>query len=69
MGEKVLVAYGSKHGMTAQIAERIGKVLRGEGVDAEVASADRANAPGGYRAVVLGAGVRSGAPVIPSVFF
>ena len=60
MSDKVLVAYGSKHGMTAEIAERIGKVLRGEGVDAEVASADRAGAPAGYRAVVLGAGVYAG---------
>ena len=60
MGDKVLVAYGSKHGMTAEIAERIGKVLRDQGVDAEVASADRAGAPGGYRALVLGGGVYAG---------
>ena len=26
MSDSVLVAYGSKHGMTAEIAERIGKV-------------------------------------------
>lgn len=60
MSDKVLVAYGSKHGMTAEIAERIGKVLRGEGIDAEVAGADRAGAPSGYRAVVLGGGVYAG---------
>ncbi len=60
MGEKVLVAYGSKHGMTAEIAERIAKVLCDQGVDAEVASVERAGAPSGYRAVVLGAGVYAG---------
>jgi menaquinone-dependent protoporphyrinogen oxidase len=60
MSGRVLVAYGSKHGMTAEIAERIGKVLRGEGIDADVASAGRAGAPAGYRAVVLGAGVYAG---------
>lgn len=60
MSDKVLVAYGSKHGMTAEIAERIGKVLRDQGVDAEVASAGRAGAPSGYRAVVLGGGVYAG---------
>jgi menaquinone-dependent protoporphyrinogen oxidase len=60
MGDKVLVAYGSKHGMTAEIAERVAKVLRGEGVEADVASADRAGGPAGYRAVVLGAGVYAG---------
>ena len=60
MSDKVLVAYGSKHGMTAEIAERIAKVLRGQGIEADVASADRAGAPAGYRAVVLGAGVYAG---------
>lgn len=60
MSDKVLVAYGSKHGMTAEIAERIGKVLRGEGIDTDVASADRAGAPDEYRAIVLGAGVYAG---------
>ena len=60
MSDKVLVAYGSKHGMTAEIAERIAKVLRGQGIEADVASADRAGAPAGYRAIVLGAGVYAG---------
>jgi menaquinone-dependent protoporphyrinogen oxidase len=60
MSDKVLVAYGSKHGMTAEIAERIAEVLRGQGIEADVASADRAGAPAGYRAVVLGAGVYAG---------
>lgn len=60
MSDMVLVAYGSKHGMTAEIAERIGKVLRDQGVEAEVASARRAAGPTGYRAVVLGAGVYAG---------
>jgi len=60
MSDKVLVAYGSKHGMTAEIAERIGKVLRDQGVEAEVASAASAGAPSGYRAVVLGGGIYAG---------
>lgn len=60
MSDSVLVAYGSKHGMTAEIAERIGKVLRQEGLEVDVAPAGRAGHPSGYRAVVLGAGVYAG---------
>lgn len=41
---KVLVVYGSRHGGTKGIAERIGEVLRTRGVDATVAPADRVNA-------------------------
>ncbi len=60
MSDKVLVAYGSKHGMTAEIAERIGKVIRERGFDVDVASADKAKDPAGYRAVILGSGVYAG---------
>jgi menaquinone-dependent protoporphyrinogen oxidase len=35
----VLVVYGSRHGGTQGIAERIGEVLRGEGLDARVSPA------------------------------
>ena len=41
---KVLVVYGSRHGGTKGIAERIGEVLKGRGVDATVAAAGRVNA-------------------------
>ena len=38
---KVLVVYGSRHGGTRGIAERIGDVLRTERLDADVAAADQ----------------------------
>ena len=38
---KVLVVYASRHGGTRGIAERIGEVLQADGLDAQVASADR----------------------------
>jgi menaquinone-dependent protoporphyrinogen oxidase len=41
---KVLVVYGSRHGGTKGIAERIGEVLKTRGVDATVAAAGRVNA-------------------------
>jgi menaquinone-dependent protoporphyrinogen oxidase len=58
--DRVLVAYGTKHGATAEIAEAIGKALRGAGlaVDVERASGVRSVEP--YRAVVLGSAVYAG---------
>jgi menaquinone-dependent protoporphyrinogen oxidase len=59
---KVLVVYGSRHGGTRGIAERVGDVLRIEGADAVVAAADRV-APDDVRtadAFVVGSGVYMG---------
>lgn len=60
MKEKVLVAYGSKHGMTAEIAERLGRVMREAGLDADVKPAGKAGKPAAYGAVVLGSAVYAG---------
>jgi menaquinone-dependent protoporphyrinogen oxidase len=57
---QVLVAYGTKYGATAEIAERIGEVLRQAGLGTDVRSADRAGDLGSYKAVVLGSGVYIG---------
>ena len=57
---KALVVYGSRHGGTQGIAERIGEVLRAEGVDAVVASADHARDVGSADAFVIGSGVYMG---------
>jgi menaquinone-dependent protoporphyrinogen oxidase len=56
---RVLVVYGSRHGGTQGIAERIGEVLRADGLDAVVSAADevedvRADA------YVIGSGVYMG---------
>ena len=60
MSDRVLVAYGSKHGATRGIAERIGEVLHGAGLQADVMPADPATDLSPYRAVVLGSGVYAG---------
>jgi menaquinone-dependent protoporphyrinogen oxidase len=60
MQKKVLVAYGTKYGATAEIAERIGEVLAGTGLTCEVRSADKVSALSAYSAVVLGSGVYIG---------
>ncbi len=57
---RVLVAYSSKYGATAGIAERIGEVLRRQGVQADVSSVDRVADVTPYNAVVLGSGVYAG---------
>jgi menaquinone-dependent protoporphyrinogen oxidase len=60
MDEKVLVAYGTKYGATAEIAEKIGEVLRQAGLPTDVLPADRAGDLGAYEAVVLGSAVYIG---------
>jgi menaquinone-dependent protoporphyrinogen oxidase len=60
MDNRVLVAYATKYGATAEIAERIGQTLQQTGFDATVAPAERAGDPAGYSAVVLGSAVYAG---------
>ena len=57
---QVLVAYASKYGATAEIAEKIGQVLDQEGLVAEVLPADRVGDLAPYQAVVLGSAVYIG---------
>jgi menaquinone-dependent protoporphyrinogen oxidase len=55
--EQVLVAYGSKYGATAGIAEKIGQVLRDAGLPTVVLPAGQVRDLTQYRAVVLGSAV------------
>jgi menaquinone-dependent protoporphyrinogen oxidase len=60
MEKKVLVAYASKYGATAEIAEKIGEVLQESGLTVDVVAADKAGDPSSYAAVVLGSAVYMG---------
>ena len=60
MDVRVLVAYASKYGATAEIAEKIGEVLRQAGLQADVLPADRVKDLTPYKAVVLGSAVYIG---------
>ena len=60
MTNNVLVAYATKYGATAEIAERIGQTLRTIGTEVDVVPADKAGDPAGYAAVVLGSAVYAG---------
>jgi menaquinone-dependent protoporphyrinogen oxidase len=66
---KVLVAYASKHGATAEIAEAIAEVLRSSGHDTDVAAAEIAPAPDGYEAVVLGSALYAGSWLEPATTY
>jgi menaquinone-dependent protoporphyrinogen oxidase len=54
---RVLVAYASKHGSTAQIAHAIAERLRTEGLEADCMDVHDAKKLDGYGAVVLGSAV------------
>lgn len=58
--KRVLVAYGSKHGATAGIADELGKTLREDRFDTAVQSADSVTDLNGYDAVVLGGALYAG---------
>jgi len=58
--KKVLVVYASRHGATRGIAQRIGDVLRTEGLEVDVAPADHAAGVGTADAVVVGSAIYMG---------
>lgn len=60
MDIQVLVAYATKYGATAEIAEKIGQVLRQAGLQADVVRADRVTDLPRYQAVILGSAVYIG---------
>ncbi len=57
MENGVLVAYASKHGMTAEIAAKIGETLRQSGLQADVMPVKNIRDLATYKAVVLGSAV------------
>lgn len=58
--KKVLVAYASKYGSTAEIAAAIGGTLSEKGLDVKVVSAEAVSTIQPYDAVVLGSAVYAG---------
>ena len=58
--DRVLVAYGTKHGATAEIAEAIAKWLSSAGIEVDAQRARQVRSLDPYRAVVLGSAVYVG---------
>jgi menaquinone-dependent protoporphyrinogen oxidase len=54
MGSRVLVAYASRNGSTAEIAQAIGKELRLAGLETTVSDLNSVTELEGYNAVVIG---------------
>lgn len=57
---RVLVAAASKHGATAEIADRIGATLEEKGLEVTVAPAEQVTGIEDYQALVLGSAVYAG---------
>ena len=57
---RVLVAYASKYGATAEIAEAVGKGLRDAGLTVDVTAVGDVGSIDGHDAVVLGSGLYMG---------
>ena len=57
---RILVAAGSKHGGTTEIANRIGDTLRDRGFDTTVAESGQVRSVQGFDVVVLGSAVYAG---------
>lgn len=55
---RVLVAYASKHGATAEIAQAIGEALNAMGLAADVRPAREVRTLDAYRAVIVGSAVQ-----------
>jgi menaquinone-dependent protoporphyrinogen oxidase len=69
MPGKVLVAYATKYGSTAEIAGAIGEALRGEGLEADVLSVKEVGSVEPYRAVVIGSPIYMGRLLSDAVRF
>src|SRR4051812_33664777 len=63
MAARILVAYASRAGSTAEAAEAIGQVLRGGGLDVDVRLVKEAPGVLAYDALVLGSAVWAGKPL------
>jgi menaquinone-dependent protoporphyrinogen oxidase len=60
MAVKVLVAYGSKYGSTKEIAEKVGEVLKQEGLQVDVLSADKVKDVTDYQGIIIGSAMYIG---------
>jgi menaquinone-dependent protoporphyrinogen oxidase len=56
----ILVAYGTKHGSTREVAEVVAAELRTRGLEVDVLPAEQAHAVGDYDGVVIGGALYAG---------
>jgi menaquinone-dependent protoporphyrinogen oxidase len=69
MSQRILVAYASRAGSTADVAEAIGSVLRESGAEVDVRPVHDARGLAGYDALVLGSAIWAGKPLPEALGF
>src|SRR5436190_23036122 len=60
MSERVLIAYGSKHGSTAETADRVAEMLREHGFEVDTTEASNVGDLGGYTSVIVAGSLYTG---------
>lgn len=63
MGQRTLIAYASRAGSTAEVAETVGEVLREHGIDVDVRSVKGVGDIAGYDSLILGSAIWAGKPL------
>jgi menaquinone-dependent protoporphyrinogen oxidase len=69
MTQHILVAYASRAGSTAEVAQAIGQILREVGAEVDVCSVERVRSVAGYDALVLGSAIWAGRPLPEALRF
>ncbi|MFA5307945.1 MAG: flavodoxin domain-containing protein [Dehalococcoidales bacterium] len=60
MGNSVLIAYASKYGSTKEIAEKIGEILKLDGLPADILPVKGIKNPADYQAIIIGSAMYMG---------
>jgi menaquinone-dependent protoporphyrinogen oxidase len=60
MSERVLIAYGSKHGSTAETADHVAGMMRERGLEADISEAAAIRTLDGYEAVIVAGSIYTG---------
>ena len=63
---RVLVSVASRHGATAEIADKVGEILTAAGIDTDVRAPDEVLGVAQYDGVILGSGVYAGRWLAPA---
>jgi menaquinone-dependent protoporphyrinogen oxidase len=63
MSHRTLIAYASRAGATAEVAERIGDVLRHHAIDVDVRSVKEVTSLEGYDSLIAGSAIWAGKPL------